>query len=94
MVGCATGPVTKATDQVLVDMGNKIFMEQHNKNGRSYHMPALTTQTQYMAAEKTLYELDGVQSVYILPYQIVVKISPLFKWDFIEPEILKILKHL
>jgi len=93
MVGCATGPTT-ATDQVLVDMGNKIFMERHDKNGRSYHMPALTTQIQYVAAEKTLYELDGVQSVYILPYQIVVKISPLFKWDFIEPEILKILKHL
>ena len=93
VAGCiASGAVKK--EQILTPLSDRLFMEVHDQNGRSYHLPTFTTQVQYMAAEKALYELDGVQSVYILPYQIVVKKSPLFKWETIEPEILKILKHL
>ena len=90
LAGCiASGPVKK---QVLIPLTDKIFMEDHGMGGRSYHMATFAELTQYEAARALIFELNGVQDVYIFPYQIVVKKSPLFKWETIEPEVLKILK--
>ena len=91
MVGCiASGSVKN--EQILIPLTDKIFLEKHDQNGRSYHIAAFTGNAQYQAAHMRIYELNGVQDVYIFPYQIVVKISPLFNWETIEPEILRILQ--
>ena len=90
LAGCiASGPVKK---QVLIPLTEKIYLEEHDQNGRSYHIATLTDNAQYQAVTMRIFELNGVQDVYIFPYQIVVKKSPLFKWETIEPEVLKILK--
>jgi len=93
LAGCVTsGPVK--TEQILIPLTDKIFLEKHDQNGRSYHVATFTENAQYMAAQQQIFQLNGVQDVFIFPYQVVVKKSPLFKWETIEPEILRILKKI
>ena len=91
LIGCITSGPTKK-EHILTPLTNKVFMEKHSQNGRSYHIATFTDNIQYKTVQMQIYELNGVQSVYILPYQIIVKISPLFKWEVIELEILRILE--
>ena len=88
--GCATGDVKK--DQVLIPLTDKIYMEEHDQRGRSYHIEIDSAQQLQLFAME-IFELNGVQDVAMFPYQIVVKKSPLFKWEDIEPEVIKILKR-
>ena len=90
LVGCvATGDVK---DQVLIPLTDKIYMEDHDINLRSYHMEVSDGAILYESATK-IFSLNGVQDVKILAYQLSVLKSPLFKWESIEPEILKILRR-
>ena len=90
MVGCvASGPVK--TEQILTPLTNKIFLEKHDQNGRSYHVQ-ISENVLLQAMAINIYELNGVQNVRMFPYQIFVKKSPLYNWKIIEPEILRILK--
>jgi len=92
LAGCAlSGPAKN--EQVLIPLTDKIFLEKHDQNRRSYHVATFTENAQYMAAQQQIFQLNGVQDVFIFPYQIVVKKSPLFKWETIEPDILRILKQ-
>lgn len=68
-------------------------MEEHNPSVRSYHTPGLVENVQYQAIMMLIFSINGVQDVAAIPYQIAVTKSPLFKWDNIQPEVLKILKQ-
>jgi len=91
VTGCVASGSVK-TEQVLTPLTGKIFMEQHDQNSRSYHMDMSNTFQAQLVAIQT-YGLNGVQDVRILPYQVFVKKSPLFKWETIEPDILRILQQ-
>jgi len=90
LVGCVTTGNVK--DQVLMPLTDKIYMEEHDQNSRSYHMEVSDGAMLYESAIK-IFSLNGVQDVKILAYQLSVLKSPLFKWESIEPEILKILRR-
>jgi len=92
LAGCVTsGPVKN--ERVLIKLTDKIFMEEHNLSVRSYHTPDMIENIQYQIAYKRIFNINGVQNVAVVPYQIAVTKSPLFKWETIEPEILRILKQ-
>ena len=91
LAGCvASGPVKK--DQTLTPLTDKIYLEEHDQNFRSYHMEmADDFKTEVISME--IYSLNGIQDVAVIPYQVIVKKSPFYKWKTIEPEILRILKQ-
>ena len=85
--GCATGK-----EQVLIPLTDKISVEKHGTNLRSYHTKIAENVVLQLFAIK-IFSLNGIQDVKIMAYQISVLKSPLFKWETLEPEILKILKQ-
>ena len=89
LAGCAAGAMK---DQVLIPMGDKIFLEIHEEKIRSYHI-TMDRHGQLQLLANAVFEEPGVQAVTFMPYQITVKISPLFKWEDVQPKVLKILKR-
>jgi len=87
LVGCITGK-----EQVLIPLTDKIYLEEYDTNLRSYHMKIAEDVALQMFGIQ-IFSLNGVQDVKIMAYQISVLKSPLFKWEDIQPEILKILKQ-
>ena len=90
LTGCVTTGDVK--DQVLIPLTDKVFMEVHDQNIRSYHIK-VSKAVVLDALAIEIFGLNGVQDVIIMAYRLSVMVSPLFKWEDIEPEILKILKQ-
>ena len=89
ILGCVSSSIKN--NKNLIPLTNKIYLENHNENNRSYHMK-MDFNFEVNSIIFQIYNLNGVQSVQIIPYQIDIRKSPLFKWDDIEKNILIILK--
>jgi len=89
LLGCVSSPIKN--NKNLIPLTNKIYLEVHDENNRSYHMK-MDFNFEVNSIIFQIYNLNGVQSVQIIPYQIDIRKSPLFKWDDIEKNILIILK--
>lgn len=89
IVGCQTTQVK--TERTLNKLTEKVYVEYHNADTRSYHLD-MGINYPLGGNQILIYDIVGVQIVHSAPYQFVVTKSPLFKWDKIEAEILKILR--